>query len=77
MNDPTTNVWIDDRRIPAAVYAMPELTPLEWLAMLPGVVAQLEPERHEEFVLNLLRKLEAHKIDMASCVIDEMAGWWR
>lgn len=52
-------------------------TPTEWLAMLPDVVAQVPPERHEEFVLSILRALEAHKIDMASCVIDEMAGWWR
>lgn len=52
---------------------MPELTPLEWLSMLPGVVAQLEPEGHEEFMIKLLRLLDKHNIEMANCVLDECA----
>jgi hypothetical protein len=50
----------------------PEVTPLEWLAMLPGVVAKLEPAQHEEFVTKLLRALDLAGVEMAGCVCDEM-----
>lgn len=59
-------------------YGDPEpdrVTPESWLAMLPGVVAQVPVEQHEQFVIDLLRQLDRRGVEMAGCVADEMAGW--
>lgn len=58
---------------------VPELTPLEWLSLLPVVVAQLEPAQHEEFTTKLLRMLDNSGVELAGCLADEFeaARWWR
>lgn len=48
------------------------ITPESWLAMLPDVVKQMEPEQHEKFVTDLLRQLDRLGVEMAGCVADEI-----
>lgn len=47
------------------------LTPESWLALLPGVVAQLDPERHEDFVAEILRACDRAGVELAGCMADE------
>jgi hypothetical protein len=57
----------------------PELTSLEWLAMLPAVVAQLSPAQREEFVMQILQACDQAGVELAGCMADEFeaARGWR
>lgn len=50
-----------------------KITPESWLAMLPGVVAQIEPSQHEEFVAQILRACDMAGVELAGCMADEFA----
>lgn len=49
------------------------LTPQAWLSLLPAIVAQLEPEQHEEFVIKTLREFDRAGAEIGGCIVDE---WW-
>jgi hypothetical protein len=79
-HDPANGVFVDSgwqfgdlvpNGCQTGAKSVPELTPLEWLALLPGVVAQLEPERHEEFVAQILRACDLAGVELAGCMCDE------
>lgn len=76
-SNPVKSVLVDSYPIPVSVPLT--LTPAEWLAMLPAVVAQLEPSQHEEFVTQILRACDRAGVELAGCVLTEFeaARWWR
>lgn len=49
----------------------PTITPVEWLAHLPSILAPLPPVEQVKFLLLILRAFDAADVAMAACVADE------
>lgn len=57
----------------------PELTPLEWLAMLPDVVKGMDEAQRETLVSQTLNAFDQAGVELAGCLLNEFnaARWWR